>query len=172
MQNNIKIDYFSPLFFVNFVCCNIFFTGKSQVCYPLQHFRNHFVEYKCHKSSILSHLNKLQTPLKLPWPPFANSLRSIDEKYYMMLDRYYHLFLYTLRDNCHLFSPICHIKQCLSSRFAKCSKLVSICIIESHSLSWGNILENFQSHVLKWMVSTSNYILALFKYNIFVYISL
>jgi len=122
-------------FFLSFARCNTFFTGRSQVCYPLQHFRNHFVEYKCDRSSILSHLNKLQTPLKLSWFPFANSLRTTDEKYYMILDRYYHLFLYTFRDNCHLFSPICHIKQCLNSRFAKSSKIVFICIIERHSLS-------------------------------------
>lgn len=147
----------------------LFFAGKSQVCFPLQHFRNHFVEYKCDKSSILSHLNKLQTPLKLSWPPFANSLRSTDEKYCMILGRYYHLFLYTLKNNCHLFSAVCHIKQCLNSRFAKFSKMDSIYIIECHFLSWGNILENLQSHVLKWTVSTSNYILVLFVYNLFAY---
>lgn len=79
-------------------------------------------------------------------------------KVVMMLSWYYHLFLSTLRDNCHLFSTICHIKQYLNSRFARCSKIVSICIFESHSLSWGSIMDGFQNHVVKRTVSTSNYI--------------
>lgn len=80
-----------------------------------------------------------------------------------MLDRYSHLLFYTLRDKCHLFSPICHIKQYLNSRFAECSKTVSFCIFESHSLSWGNIMDDFQNYLVKRPVSTSNYVLYCFS---------